>query len=128
MNTDAREFMMKNGDEISGPFDAAALSRALQVGDIRPTALIRAKGQSEWRPIGEVESEWRSGDEPAQPREEDHGSLGLGLVLGFSLGIIGVVGAYAAKAYPSTKRGALIGFAVQALLGILLAIGLASSR
>jgi hypothetical protein len=59
---------------------------------------------------------------------QQNGSIALGFCAGFFGGCIGFVLVLALAKGPSTKRGAGIGFACQALLGIIVNLALQSSK
>jgi hypothetical protein len=73
-------------------------------------------------------SAYRGPMEAWQPPPADEGNLPLGFVAGFFGGCIGAGLVYALAKGQATKRGAAIGFACQAALGILLRIALLSQR
>ena len=112
----AHSYMMKNGDEVSGPFDRAARALSLRSGDLRPTVLVQAQGHSEWRPLSEVETEWRMGD--AAPVAEDNGNFWVGFAIGLSTSWIGALITQILGTHQTTKRGAWFGFGLNFLIVI----------
>ena len=49
-----RRWFTKSGDVEKGPFEASAVRRSLKEGYIKPTTLVRAEDEREWRELSSV--------------------------------------------------------------------------
>ena len=109
-------------------------------GHAAPTgdALVREESSQEWVPlkslfVEEEKAKTRAdlgGPSRERTREieaEARGSFGLGFAAGFLGGCIGLGIVYATSKGSETKRGALIGFLVQAGVGLAIRVIAASS-
>jgi hypothetical protein len=131
---DERRWLTKQGDVEKGPFDRDTLVRAVKAGRLRPTTLVRAEDETDWRPFASIESLNR-GATPAVMAEYDEraalmpsaqGHFGLGLVIGFFGGCLGAIIVQVTSTGPQTKKGAWAGFGLQFAVGVVLRVILAS--
>ena len=62
-----RRWYTKSGDVEKGPYEAAAIRTSLKEGHLRPTTLVRAEDETEWRPASEVTDITRGAAPRAKP-------------------------------------------------------------
>jgi hypothetical protein len=125
---DCRRWFTKQGDAEKGPYDEDALVRAVATKLLKPTTLVRAEDETEWRPLVQVEH-LRKKMTPERTRRpfdperdlhpEAHGSFGAGFAAGFFGGCIGFFLVLAMAKGEETKRGARFGFIAQIGVGAL---------
>jgi len=126
------------GDLDKGPYDLDALRMSRKRLLLKDDALVREESSQEWVPlkslfVEEEKAKTRAdlgGPSRERTREieaEARGSFGLGFAAGFLGGCIGLGIVYATSKGSETKRGALIGFLVQAGVGLAIRVIAASS-
>ncbi|MBL8613046.1 MAG: hypothetical protein JNL38_37245 [Myxococcales bacterium] len=128
----------REGELDKGPYDLDALRQSRKRLLLKDDALVREESSDEWVPLKSLFTEEEKaktradlgGPSPARVRELDEqakGSFGLGFAAGLLGGCIGLGIVYAAAKGSETKRGALIGFLVQAGVGLAIRVVAASS-
>jgi hypothetical protein len=129
-----RRWFTKQGDAEKGPYDEAALVRAVKRGMLSARTLVRAEDQTEWRPLADVEQlAKKTAPKPLgrqnaafDPERDIHpdarGDFGLGLAAGLLGGCIGLVLVEALAKGNETKRGARFGFLAQLVIGVSLRV------
>ncbi len=129
----------REGEPDKGPYDLDALRTSRKRMLLKDDTLVREESSEEWAPlkslfVEEERAKTRAdlgGPSRERVREmaaESKGSFGLGFAAGFLGGCIGLGIVYATSKGEETKRGALIGFGVQAAVGIVVRVVAASSH
>jgi hypothetical protein len=131
--TDAeRRWFTKQGDAVKGPYPAESLARSLKGGVLKPSSLVRAEDEVEWRPLRTVDAVMDAVRGPkgpgwtpdprvgAETQERFAGNLQRGFAAGFVGGLLGLILVLLLARGHETKRGAVFGFGLQLVFGILL--------
>ncbi len=130
---DLRRWYTKPGDVEKGPYDALAIHRSLKEGYVKPTTLVRAEDELEWRPLSSVRELVspgvlrptgavlaRAAHERSEPPPPPRGNYWAGFAVSLVAGLIGLVIILVASKETETRRGALPGFLTRIGLTVVL--------